>query len=398
VTRPRAALAAACALPVLALASGCGNKTEPRAVEKPAIGVKGTAKEVARDLGFPAFATKNTTRVGGADPAADAVGAARAVFSGATALTRPRAVALVDSADPRAAIAASVLMSAPIRAPMLFSQGRDLTPGTQAALDALAPRGSRAAGDAQIVRVGDAARPKDLRTTDIRGKDIFSLARALDAFQAAAHGTTSDRLMVVGADDPAYAMPAAAWAAKSGDPVLFTEKDRLPADTRAAIASHQQPKIYVIGPDKVVSAKVFKQLRSLGTVKRIEGPDPTNNSIAFARFLDGEFGWGVVDPGHGLVFAGADRPLDAGAAAPLSATGSYGPLLVVQDRDELPRKLEQFLLDIQPGYDKDPVRGVYNHAWLIGDEGVLSVKAQSRIDALLEIVPVQEKKSASASQ
>jgi hypothetical protein len=398
VPRPRSAFLAACALAAATVAAGCGNKDQPRAVDKPSIGVKGTEKEVARDLGFPAFATKNTTRIGGADPAADAVGAARAVFSGATPLTRPRAVALVDSTDPRAALAASVLMSAPVRAPMLFSQGRDLSPGTQEALDALAPRGSRAAGDAQIIRVGDAARPKDLRTTDIRGKDIFSLARALDAFQAAAHGTTSDRLMIVGAGDPAYAMPAAAWAAKSGDPILFTEKDRLPADTRAAIASHQQPKIYVVGPKAVVSDKVLKQLRSLGTVKRIQGPDPTLNSVAFARFLDGEFGWGVVDPGHGLVFAGADRPLDAGAAAPLSATGTYGPLIVVKDRDTLPRKLEQFLLDIQPGYDKDPVRGVYNHAWLIGDESVLSVKAQSRIDALLEIVPVQEQKSASASQ
>lgn len=396
--RPLTLPAAACALAAAVLAAGCGGKEEPRALEKPAIGVKGAEKEVARDLGFPAFATKNTTRIGGADPAADAVGAARAVFSGATPLTRPRAVALVDSTDPRAAIAASVLMSAPIRAPMLLSQGRDLPQGTQGAIDALKPRGSRAAGDAQIIRVGDAARPDDLRTTDIRGKSIFSLARSLDAFQAAARGTTSDRLIVVSADDPAYAMPAAAWAAKSGDPILFTEKDRLPADTRAALSSHQQPKIYVLGPKKVVSDKVVKQLRSLGTVKRISGETPTRNSIAFARFLDGAFGWGIVNPGHGLVFASADRPLDAGAAAPLSATGKYGPLLVFEDPDKLPRELEQFLLDIQPGYDKDPVQGVYNHAWLIGDEGVLSLAAQSRIDALLEIVPVQEQKSGSASQ
>ena len=397
-SRRRALPAAACALLAALSLAACGNKDDPRSVDKPAIGVKGAEKEVARDLGFPAFATKNTTRIGGADPAADAVGAARAVFSGATPLTRPRAVALVDSTDPRAALAASVLMSAPIRAPMLFSEGRELSQGTQAAIDALKPRGSRPAGDAQIIRVGNAARPKDLRTTDIRGKDIFSLARALDAFQAAARGTTSDRVMVVSADDPAYAMPAAAWAAKSGDPILFTEKDRLPADTRAALASHQQPKIYVLGPDKVISAKVVKQLRSVGTVKRIEGPDATTNSIAFARFLDGEFGWGVVDPGHGMVFAAANRPLDAGAVAPLSATGKYGPLLVVENPDTLSRKLEQYLLDIQPGYDKDPVRGVYNHAWIIGDEGVLSVGVQSRIDSLLEIVPVQEQRSASASQ
>jgi hypothetical protein len=103
--------------------------------------------------------------------------------------------------------------------------------------------------------------------------------------------------------------------------------------------------------------------------------------------VDGRFGWGVVDPGHGLVFANASRPLDAAAAAPLSATGTYGPLLLVEG-DRLPRELVQYLLDIQPGYERDPVRGVYNHGWLIGDEDAISVADQSRIDSLLEIVPV----------
>jgi hypothetical protein len=50
----------------------------------------------------------------------------------------------------------------------------------------------------------------------------------------------------------------------------------------------------------------------------------------------------------------------------------------------------QFLLDIQPGYEDDPVRGVYNHAWLIGDEQAITLDAQSRIDALLEISPVND--------
>ena len=51
--------------------------------------------------------------------------------------------------------------------------------------------------------------------------------------------------------------------------------------------------------------------------------------------------------------------------------------------------MQDYLLDIQPGYDDDPVRGVYNHGWVIGDESAISVDVQSRIDALLEIQPVQ---------
>ena len=195
-------------------------------------------------------------------------------------------------------------------------------------------------------------------------------------------------MVVVSADAPAYAMPAAGWAAKSGNPILFVHRNTIPGPTFAALQAHRKPRIYVLGPTSVVSTGVERALRALGTVTRIAGKDPVTNSIAFARFHDGVFGWGVVDPGHGLVFANASRTLDAAAAAPLSASGTYGPLLLVADADVLPLPIGQYLRDIQPGYTRDPVRGVYNHGWLIGDETALSLPVQSRIDSLLEIAPV----------
>jgi hypothetical protein len=393
-----ARIAAAVLLTTLA-AAGCGRGAdttksgEPRTA--PTTGAKGTETTAAQDLGFPTFATKNTTRIGGADPIADAAAAARAVYSGATRVTRPRAVVLADDADWRVGLAASVLMSSPIRAPLLYAHGADALPAaTQNALTALAPTGSKEAGGAQVIRIGDVPQLEGTKTTDLRGGDAFALARAIDAFQAAARGTTSDRVVVVGADAPEYAMPAAAWAAKAGDPILFTNRDSVPRDTRAAIAAHQQPKIYVLGPPSAVSDKALGELKKLGSVTRISGPTPAASSVAFARFVDGAFGWGVVDPGHGFVFANTSRPGDAGAAAPLSASGTYGPLLVTDDAAKLPTALQGYLLDVQPGYTRDPVRGVYNHAWIIGDEGALSVPVQSQIDALLEIVPVNERASA----
>ena len=54
----------------------------------------------------------------------------------------------------------------------------------------------------------------------------------------------------------------------------------------------------------------------------------------------------------------------------------------------LPAPLQDYLLDIQPGYDPDPVRGVYNHGWIIGDESAIAAAVQARIDTLLEIQPV----------
>jgi hypothetical protein len=89
------------------------------------------------------------------------------------------------------------------------------------------------------------------------------------------------------------------------------------------------------------------------------------------------------------VFAQVSRTLDAAAAAPLSASGKYGPLLLVTEPVALPPAVQEYLLDIQPGFEQDPVRGVYNHGWLMGDESAISADVQSRIDALLEIQPVE---------
>ena len=126
--------------------------------------------------------------------------------------------------------------------------------------------------------------------------------------------------------------------------------------------------VYVLGPEPVISEQVLDRSRRIGTEpKRIGEDDAVSNSIAFARYTDGDFGWNVTDPGHGLVLANATRPADAGAAAPLSASGKWGPLLLTDNADVLPAPLEGYLLDIKPGYVDDPTRAVYNHAWLIGD-------------------------------
>jgi hypothetical protein len=387
----RAAFALACLLAVAAVGCG-GGKGKDEGLDSdlvPSQPVKGDEEGAASNLGLPFIATKNTTRIAGADPIADAAGVARAVFPATSADTRPNAVALIDARDWRAGVAGAVLASTPMRAAILLSDGPKLPTASEEALKALQPTGAKSPSGAQLVRVGNVARPAGLRTSEIAGRDPFALAHAIDAFQTAARGSPSGRVLVVSADAPAFAMPAAAWAAKAGDPVLFVRRDEVPAETRAALLAHDQPHIYVLGPPSTISPRTLDALKRLGTVKRIGADDPTDSAIAFARYVDPSFGWGVVDPGHGLVFARTDRPLDAAAAAPLSVSGSYGPLLVLTGAASLDGALGQYLLDIQPGYTRDPVRGVYNHGWLIGDDRAISVATQARIDSLLEIKKAQ---------
>jgi len=391
------ALLPALAVLVLLLA-GCGDggggsgadasPSEQAEQGQPVLGQTGNEEPAGPALGFPVFATKNTTRVGGADPVANAAGVAQAVHPSRSEDTRPSAVVLVDQDDWRAGIAASQLAAPPLRAPVLFTEADELPEATADALDKLQPTGAEEAGGAQVIRIGDVAKPDGLKSTDVTGANPAATARAIDRVQATALERPTPAVLVASSDRPDFAMPAAGWAAKSGQPVLWTGRDALPPETKAAIASHRKPDIYVLGPEDIISEAVFEDLRKLGSVKRISGPEPVTNAIAFARFTDGSFGWGITDPGHGIVFASARRTLDAAAAAPLSASGSYGPLLLVAEAQALPQALQDYLLDIQPGYDKDPVRGVYNHGWLMGDEAAISADVQARIDTLLEIQPV----------
>jgi putative cell wall-binding protein len=365
--------------------AGCGRKSPATDAQRPALVAPQRAEPV--NLGFPELATKNTTRIPGSESTQIAAAVARVVYPGPQ--SGPAAVTLVDTSDWRVAVAAAALTAAPFDAPLLFSDGSDMPGPSSTALKALSPAGSDAAGKAQIIRIGAVAKPAGYKSSDVTGTSPLGLTRAIATLVRSAGPRRNQRVLVASADDSSFAAPAAAYAAKSGDPVLFVTRDRIPPETRAALGRLKRPKIYVLGPSSVISPKVTRELRRLGGVTRYGSKDPVGNSIAAARFKDGPFGWGVVDPGHGLVFVRAGRPLDAVAASALSSAGKYGPLLLLDDAAALPQAIQQYLLDIQPGYSTDPVTGVYNHAWIIGTSVAISAAQQARIDALLEIVPVR---------
>jgi hypothetical protein len=64
-------------------------------------------------------------------------------------------------------------------------------------------------------------------------------------------------------------------------------------------------------------------------------------------------------------------------------------LLLLSDRASVPPVLARYLSNIEPGYTAavGPVREVYNHGWLIGDESAISARVQAEIDAVLEVAP-----------
>ncbi|MFI5004248.1 MAG: hypothetical protein ACHQE6_04470 [Solirubrobacterales bacterium] len=461
--------ALALALLLGAVLAGCGKSlpSEGQGRGAAVTTVAGTGQLAASGL-----ATKNTTRLGGANPVANAAAVALATNPGLTPATRPQAVVLVDDRNWPAALAVAALASAPLHAPLLYSEGDSLPALSAQALAALKPTGAALLGGAQVIEIGTSAAPAGYRTRVLStppggggsgggpsgsggttgsgpsgsgttgsgttgsgttgsggpagggpgGTEPANgpavLAAQIERLVATTQGSAPRRVIVVGEDGPkALAMPAAGLAAESGAPILPVSGAGIPRATRRLLAHLHHPTIYAIGPPAAVSHAVLAELAHLGSVHRIYagpsaagssggpgtgGEDPADNAIAVARFSDGAFGWDVEQPGHGLVFANASRPLDAPAAAPLSASGDYAPLLLLERPDLIPPVLSEYLSDIRPGYSAAPeseypaVRGAYNHGWLIGDGGAIAATVQAELDAMLEIAPVGSSSTATS--
>ncbi|MBS1879452.1 MAG: cell wall-binding repeat-containing protein [Actinobacteria bacterium] len=356
------------------------------------------AAQTSEQLGYPAFATDNTTRVGGSTPAENAAAVALAIFPSTTSKQRPAAVALVDEEDWPAAIAAAVLMAAPVRAPILFSGPDGAPQATEEALAALDPQGSPATSGARGFAFGAAAVPEGaggietIRATGARageGEEPAATAAAIAELRDRLVGSPPQAIVLAPLANPGFAAPAAAWAARSGDPVLFAKKTALPKPTVAALERHAKVPVYVLGPSSAIADPVLGEVKKLGNpVRRVAGSSPVANALAFARFGDGSFGWDVNDPGHGFVLARDDSPLDAAAAAPLSAAGTWGPLLLTDSADTLPPEVRSYFLDVKPGYTTNPTRAYYNHVWVIGDQEAIDVKQQAEVNELAELAKI----------
>jgi hypothetical protein len=343
----------------------------------------------AEELGYPSFATSNTTRIGGPDPVANAAATALAVFPATNEKQRPVAVSLVGKEDWAGAIAAAVLMAEPVKAPLLYGEAEGVPNATSSALGALKPGGGAASGGAAVFAIGKVQIPGGLSAAKVKVGDPASEAAAIARLRDRLAGSPPDAIVLASSSEPAFAAPAAAYAARSGDPVLFTEAEALPQATVGALRRDKGVPVYALGSRSAISGKVLNEVEALGNkVTRISGANPVAGSIAFARFGEGGFGWNVSDPGHGFVLVRSDAPLEAAAAAPLSASGTWGPLLLTDSAGTLPSELRGYFLDVKPGYTTDPTRAFYNHVWIVGNAGQISVEQQAEVNEVAELAKI----------
>lgn len=378
---------------VAAILGGRGESSAPSTEtaapvsQAPSARSEAPTSQTSEELGFPAFATANTTRVGGGDAASTAAGVALATYPSTEPSQQPAAVVLVDRGDWLGAVAASVLAASPIGAPILVSEAGGVPEPTAQALAALDPHGSHRTDGTQIFAIGAASVPPGFAAKRLSGSVVG--APEIAALRDRLFGEGPRHIVIAPAAHPSFAMPAAAWAALSGDPILYADEEKLPEPTAEELKRHPHTPVYVLGPSSTISSDVVRKIeRIAGSVHRVSGEDPVANAIEFARYSEGGFGWNINDPGHGLVLADSAEPLDAAVSAPLSASGAWGPLLLTDSADTLPSALRGYLLDIKPGYTTDPTRAFYNHVWVIGDQESVSVDEQAEIDELAALAKI----------
>ena len=377
------------------LVAGCGGggggkPTRRRTRLRPPVRPATRFRRRARRSGFPVLATKNTTRIAGGDAIADAAAIALATYPARTPESKPAAVILAEVRDWRTGIAASVLVGRPIKAPILFADGDTIPDATKAALDALQPTGSKEAGGAQVIRVGTKAPVEGYKTTDIAAANPAALAAAVDRVRTAAAGAPSGAIVIASADRPEYAMPAAGWAAKSGEPRAVGERDRRAAgdrgrdqDAQAGQALRPRARRRRLRRRRHRA----REARHGQAHRRRRRGDHRDHLRALLRRTATSAGrWSTRATGSCSPPRAARRtPRRPRRCRPRAPSGRC---CCSPTPASCPRRCRTILLDIQPGYDADPVRGVYNHGWIIGDESAIAAAVQARIDTLLEIQPV----------
>jgi hypothetical protein len=316
---------------------------------------------------------KNATRIGTADDRDTAALALETAYPATAAENAPRIVLRAPS-DWRIALAGTPLVARPTDAAILVAD--DAEPGGARAL---------------VERLTSAAA---IAVEEVAATDPAVLADEIDQRRASAVGAVSPVVLIVASDaEPEWAMPAGAYAARTGAAVLFVERDRVPAPTETALGRRGGgASMVVLGPERVVSPGVVEALARHGQVRRVPGEAPIDAAVAFGELRDErlDVGWGHDgDPrrqfaSKATILVARDRWRDGIAAAHLARRGKAGPIVLVEG-PRLPAPVDAHLWRLRPIFSDTPAEGAFNHVWVVGSLAAIPYGAQAWADYSQEI-------------
>lgn len=345
-----------------------------------------------------------TTRVQGKNQYETAVAVSQLIYPGIFEDDHPNGAILVSEENLADVLIAARLMKQPIDAPILYTRKDQIPQETRNELERLRMQGVSVDRNIRVIAIGDMedAVIKDLEKSKygirhIQAQNAIELAEKVDAYISTLQGSFSGNIMVVDIHHPEYGIPGAFWSAYTGDPILYVDGNEIPEGTKRALEKRgKKSRLYLMGPEGIVSEEVALKLSDYGTIERIAGNTPQELSGNFAAFRSrgksgegwaankaSEFGWGLTNAGHHYTFGTTEQWMSLMPAAGLAQRGGYSPVILIE-KNEIPREIESYLSTVKPAYS-GAMSQVFNHGWILGDEESISKELQAQISDILQI-------------
>ncbi len=341
----------------------------------------------------PWIATAHTTRINAADPYEAAVLASRMAWPSTEDDERPGGVVLVPQGDWIAAVLGAGLIDDAADGPLLYADADGIPEATLRELKRLRPIGMPGNGGIQAILVGALgpqvqrqAEKLGLRVERIAARGAADLARAVDAYEAAQSGEYPADVLVGSADEEArlYTALAVSRIASSAEPLLLVGRAGIPLETAQALELRGgKARIHLIAPESIVPPEVAEDLAEYGQVTRISGEDHFAQAVAMARYEEiagtGAGGSGAGGISRSVSLVSSESPSLAPVAALLSRADISAPLLWTE-KEAMPEAVLAYVRSRLT----EASSASFRHAWLIGELGSLSMRAQGEVDTLIQ--------------
>jgi hypothetical protein len=260
---------------------------------------------------------------------------------------------------------------------------------------ALAASSLRASEDA-VLLFGNASQPQsangtntsNVSTVTVSGGNPAETAASIATRQNGSDEISPNNVIIVSAEEPQWALPAAAWSAYSGDPILYANEDGVPEATQEAIQELNASHAYVLAPPDLVGDDALSGLNVEWT--RVSGDTPQSHAVEVAEFRDEsrDFGWGIHERDkvgyYNFMLVNPSEPDHAVSTTNLQ-WGKPGPILLVHDDGSLPAVTENYAWQTQPAWFATPAEGPFNHLFAMGTTDQVSWVSQGRLDYAVEI-------------
>lgn len=340
-----------------------------------------------RTGGVPGEAGQNVVRITGLGGDDVAGAASLALYPGGE--RSPGGWLIFNRGRWRDAVLAAQFAAAPLDASLLPVASKFLPTPAKDLINRVLPVGFPQSQGIQTLMLGDqptdvlsAVSDRKLKASELKAPTPPELASKLVPYRGGFAHAYSGEIVIVSQQDPAYALPAAAWSAYSGDTIGFVDRNGVPAATVAMLTQREKlkaekPTVYLLGPPSVISDGVAKQLGQYGAVKRIAGPDAVTTAIAFAQYRDPKtgFGWGLTRGPASVSLVNVNYWQDAIGAFMFAAAGPQAPLLLTTSAGALPAPVASYLAQLRVAQG--------NQGFVFGDPQRISSVELQQLDASL---------------